>query len=50
MARHTRDRTCEGLENYTELFQKLTTPNGAIKVHCEVAEDLGHFNEGLHPG
>jgi glucose 1-dehydrogenase len=28
----------EGLENYTELFQKLTSPNGAIKVFCQVAE------------
>jgi len=27
----------KGLENYSELFQKLTTPNGAIKVFCEVA-------------
>ena len=27
----------KGLENYAELFQKLTTPNGAIKVFCEVA-------------
>lgn len=26
-----------GLENYAELFQKLTSPNGAIKVFCEVA-------------
>jgi threonine dehydrogenase-like Zn-dependent dehydrogenase len=26
-----------GLENYRELFQKLTSPNGAIKVYCEVA-------------
>jgi len=26
-----------GLENYSELFQKLTSPNGAIKVFCEVA-------------
>ena len=25
-----------GLENYAELFQKLTSPNGAIKVFCEV--------------
>jgi len=28
----------KGLENYTELFQKLTSPNGAIKVFCQVAE------------
>ena len=28
----------KGLENYAELFQKLTTPNGAIKVFCQVAE------------
>ncbi len=27
----------KGLENYTELFNKLTSPNGAIKVFCEVA-------------
>jgi threonine dehydrogenase-like Zn-dependent dehydrogenase len=27
----------QGLENYTELFRKLTSPNGAIKVFCEVA-------------
>jgi len=26
-----------GLENYGELFNKLTNPNGAIKVFCEVA-------------
>jgi threonine dehydrogenase-like Zn-dependent dehydrogenase len=28
----------KGLENYRELFDKLTTANGAIKVYCEVAE------------
>jgi glucose 1-dehydrogenase len=27
-----------GLENFRDLFQKLTSPNGAIKVFCEVAE------------
>jgi threonine dehydrogenase-like Zn-dependent dehydrogenase len=27
-----------GLENYSLLFDKLTHPNGAIKVFCEVAE------------
>jgi threonine dehydrogenase-like Zn-dependent dehydrogenase len=27
-----------GLENYRELFKKLTHPNGSIKVFCEVAE------------
>ncbi len=27
-----------GLQNYQELFAKLTNPNGAIKVFCEVAE------------
>jgi threonine dehydrogenase-like Zn-dependent dehydrogenase len=27
-----------GLENYQDLFAKLTNPNGAIKVFCEVAE------------
>jgi hypothetical protein len=26
------------LENYGELFKKLTSPNGAIKVFCQVAE------------
>ncbi len=28
----------KGLENYGELFKKLTSPNGAIKVFCQVAE------------
>ena len=28
----------KGLENYPLLFQKLTSPNGAIKVFCEVAD------------
>src|SRR4051794_30055242 len=28
----------ERLDNYAELFDKLTTPNGAIKIFCEVAE------------
>lgn len=28
----------KGLDNYSELFQKLTSPNGTIKVFCEVAE------------
>jgi threonine dehydrogenase-like Zn-dependent dehydrogenase len=28
----------KGLENYDELFKKLTSPNGAIKVFCQVAE------------
>jgi len=27
-----------GLENYRQLFQKLTTPNGSIKVFCEIAD------------
>jgi threonine dehydrogenase-like Zn-dependent dehydrogenase len=27
----------EGLENYRELFEKLTAAKGAIKVYCEVA-------------
>lgn len=27
----------KGLDNYSELFRKLTSPNGAIKVFCEVA-------------
>jgi threonine dehydrogenase-like Zn-dependent dehydrogenase len=26
-----------GLENYTELFDRLQNPNGAIKIYCEVA-------------
>jgi hypothetical protein len=28
----------KGLENYGDLFEKLTTAKGAIKVFCEVAE------------
>lgn len=28
----------KGLDNYGELFRKLTNPNGSIKVFCEVAE------------
>ena len=28
----------QGLDNYQALFEKLTSPNGAIKVFCEVAE------------
>lgn len=28
----------KGLENYRELFEKLTMPGGAIKVYCEVAD------------
>src|ERR1044072_3964705 len=27
-----------GLENYSELFEKLTGASGAIKVFCEVAD------------
>ena len=27
----------KGLDNFAELFHKLTSPNGAIKVFCEVA-------------
>jgi hypothetical protein len=27
----------KGLESYGELFQKLISPHGAIKVFCEVA-------------
>lgn len=30
----------KGLENYRELFDKLTTARGAIKVFCEVADFL----------
>ena len=29
----------KGLENYQELFDKLTNSKGAIKVFCEVARD-----------
>jgi len=28
----------KGLDNYAELFQKLTSPNRAIKVFCQVAD------------
>ena len=28
----------KGLDNYAELFNKLTSPNGAIKVYCQVAD------------
>jgi len=28
----------KGLDNYQELFKKLTLPNGASKVFCQVAE------------
>jgi threonine dehydrogenase-like Zn-dependent dehydrogenase len=28
----------KGLDNFSELFRKLTNPNGSIKVFCEVAE------------
>ena len=28
----------KGLENYSVMFDRLTHPNGAIKVFCEVAE------------
>jgi threonine dehydrogenase-like Zn-dependent dehydrogenase len=31
----------KGLENYRELFDKLTSAKGAIKIFCEVAEDGG---------
>ncbi len=37
----------KGLDNYTELFQKLTSPNRAIKVFCEVAQTR---TAGLEPG
>lgn len=30
----------KGLENYEELFNKLTNARGAIKVFCEVSELL----------
>jgi hypothetical protein len=29
----------KGLENYRELFEKLTSASGAIKVYCEVADE-----------
>jgi glucose 1-dehydrogenase len=28
----------KGLDNFSELFKKLTSPNGAIKVFCQVAD------------
>jgi threonine dehydrogenase-like Zn-dependent dehydrogenase len=28
----------QGLHNFSELFQKLSNPNGAIKIFCEIAE------------
>jgi glucose 1-dehydrogenase len=28
----------KGLDNFSDLFKKLTSPNGAIKVFCQVAE------------
>jgi threonine dehydrogenase-like Zn-dependent dehydrogenase len=34
---HLLTHPVRGLENYQELFAKLTNPNGAIKVFCEVA-------------
>jgi len=30
----------EGLENYAELIEKLTSAKGAIKVFCEVNGDM----------
>ena len=27
----------QGLQNYGALFDRLQNPNGAIKIHCEVA-------------
>jgi threonine dehydrogenase-like Zn-dependent dehydrogenase len=27
-----------GLDNFVELFQKLTNPNGAVKVYCQIAD------------
>jgi hypothetical protein len=27
----------EGLDNYRQLFEYLQSPNGAIKIYCEVA-------------
>jgi hypothetical protein len=29
----------DGLENYRELIDLLTTAKGAVKVYCEVARD-----------
>jgi threonine dehydrogenase-like Zn-dependent dehydrogenase len=28
----------KGLDNFAELFQRLTSPNGSIKVYCQVAD------------
>jgi threonine dehydrogenase-like Zn-dependent dehydrogenase len=28
----------QGLENYSTMLDKLTNPNGAIKIYCEIAE------------
>ena len=36
-----------GLENFAELFSKLTSSNGSIKVYCELAE---HFPNDLSDG
>jgi hypothetical protein len=34
---HLLTHPVRGLENYEDLFEKLTTAKGAIKVYCEVA-------------
>ena len=28
----------QGLDNYADLFKKLASPDGAIKVFCQVAD------------
>ena len=28
----------QGLDNYADLFKKLTSPDGAIKMFCQVAD------------
>jgi len=35
--RHPMTHPVEGLENFKELFDKLSGAKGAIKVYCEVA-------------
>ena len=35
-----------GLDNYTQLFEALTTAKGAIKVYCEVAVEAGETKPG----
>ena len=28
----------QGLDNYRQLFDHLSSPNGAIKIYCEVSQ------------